>query len=155
MGLRPSWALLTAEHAISRSARHMRTPFVFVSYFFSAIFRYNHEPECGYEESELNFALHVRMGDRRELEGVTPEYFSLLEDFMATVTRAVVERKQVAPMFHVFSEALYPCPSPENATFQEFPFWPVERDQVSMTGQGLTLVLRTGRSVEQCYLGYL
>lgn len=118
----------------------------FVCYYWQSI-RYD-EPECGYEESELNFALHVRMGDRRELEGVTPEYFSRLEGFMATVTQAVVEREQAAPMFHVFSEALYPCPSPENATFTEFPFWPVERDQVCMAGQGLTLVLRTGRSME-------
>ncbi len=93
--------------------------------------RYDGAPECGYESSGLNFALHVRMGDRRDIEFVTPEYFSLLEDFMEIVTREVVERGHAEPTFHVFSEALYPCPSPGNATFNEFPSWPVERDQVS------------------------
>lgn len=95
--------------------------------------RYNETQEeaCGgYESSELNFALHVRMGDRRDMEGATPAYFSLLEDFMEVVTEGVVGRGHAAPTFHVFSEALYPCPSQENGTFHEFPLWPVERDQV-------------------------
>lgn len=93
--------------------------------------RYNETPECGYESSELNFALHLRMGDRRDLEGATPEYFSLLEDFIEVVTQEVVRKGHATPKFHIFSEALYPCPSPENGTFVEFPLWPVERDQVS------------------------
>lgn len=73
------------------------------------------------------------MGDRRDIEPVTPDYFSLLEDFMETLTDGVEGKGHAAPMFHVFSEALYPCPSPENGTFNEFPLWPVERDQVSHT----------------------
>lgn len=76
------------------------------------------------------------MGDRRDLERVTPAYFSLLEDFMRTLTEEVEGRGHAAPMYHVFSEALYPCPSRENGTFSEFPRWPVERDQVRKTASG-------------------
>eukprot|EP00752_Nemacystus_decipiens_P017727 g15895.t1 len=91
---------------------------------------YDQAPECEYASSELNFALHLRMGDRRDIERVTPGYFSLLEDWMRTVAEEVEGRGHAAPMFHVFSEALYPCPSWENRTFNEFPLWPVERDQI-------------------------
>lgn len=71
------------------------------------------------------------MGDRRDIEPVTPQYFLLLEDFMRALTEEVEAKGHPAPMFHVFSESLYPCPSQENGTFNEFPPWPVERDQVS------------------------
>lgn len=98
--------------------------------------RYNPTPECGYEPSGLHFALHVRMGDRRDLEPATPAYFSMLEDFMGVVTQEAARKGHAAPVFHVFSEALYPCPSPENGTFEEFPTWPVERDQVSWAAEG-------------------
>ncbi|CAM9920162.1 unnamed protein product, partial [Hapterophycus canaliculatus] len=96
---------------------------------------YNPTPECEYEPSGLNFALHVRMGDRRDIEPATPKYFSMLEDFMDTVTQEVARKGHAAPTFHVFSEALYPCPSPGNGTFDEFPTWPVERDEVSRAAQ--------------------
>lgn len=71
------------------------------------------------------------MGDRRNIERATPEYFSLLEDFMETLTEEVERKGHPAPTFHVFTEALHPCPSPESGSFNEFPHWPVERDQVS------------------------
>lgn len=92
--------------------------------------RYDQAPDCSYGSSELNFALHLRMGDRREIEQVTFEYFEYLDDFMDTVTQAVLDKGRDAPMFHVFSEALMPCPSTVNGTFAEFPLWPVEMDQV-------------------------
>lgn len=95
------------------------------------VFRYDQAPKCEYASSELNFALHLRMGDRRDIERVTPEYFSLLEDFMETLTEEVEAKGHSAPAFHIFSEALYPCPSLENGTFSEFPPWPVDRDQVT------------------------
>lgn len=106
-------------------------PFRFDLRLPMGIVRYDQAPECEYSSSGLNFALHLRMGDRRDIEPVTSEYFLLLEDFMETLTEEVEGKGHASPMFHVFSEALYPCPSPENGTFKEFPRWTVERDQVS------------------------
>lgn len=96
----------------------------------TAVYRYNQTPHCHYESAELNFALHLRMGDRRGIQRATLEYFQLLDKFMEAVTEGVVGKGHAAPTFHVFSETLFPCPSAESGTFAEFPVWPVEMDQV-------------------------
>lgn len=91
---------------------------------------YSNNPECAYSPSSLNFAIHVRMGDRRQFQGANMEYFELLEMFMDKVTAGVVGSGQPPPLFHVFSEVQVPCPDSETALFQEFPTWPVELDQI-------------------------
>lgn len=53
---------------------------------------------------------------------------------MTTVSGQVGEKGLEPPRFHVFSETLLPCPSTETGTFDEFPTWPVEMDQVSQLG---------------------
>ncbi|CAM9365547.1 unnamed protein product, partial [Laminaria digitata] len=70
---------------------------------------YEEHPECAYDPARLNFAIHVRMGDRRVILGETREYFHLLEMFMDTVSKEVVRKGLEAPLFHVFSETLIPC----------------------------------------------
>lgn len=92
--------------------------------------RYDQAPECRFEQSELNFGLHLRLGDRRAIESVTMEYFHFLEAFMETVTEVVERKGRAAPTFHVFTETLLPCPSLEDGTFDELPVWPAEQDQV-------------------------
>lgn len=47
--------------------------------------RFNDRPECAFDPSSLNFAIHIRMGDRRQFQEVDLDYFSLLEIFMDTV----------------------------------------------------------------------
>lgn len=94
--------------------------------------RYDTVPECGYGNAQLNFAIHVRMGDRRVLQTeVTGEYFEYLHDFMDVVTDAVLAKGLEAPKFHVFTETLLPCPSRDTGFFPEFPLWPISRDQAS------------------------
>lgn len=53
---------------------------------------------------------------------------------MDTVTAAVEEKGQPAPMFHIYSETIDPCPAQDTGTFPEFPGWPVELDQVRGCG---------------------
>lgn len=105
-----------------------------VVYSATLTLRYNHTPVCHYEMSELNFALHVRLGDRKTIEPVTAEYFGLLESFMETVAKGVEKMGHATPAFHVFSETLSPCPSADTGTFHEFPEWPVKADQVCNLG---------------------
>lgn len=57
-------------------------------------------------------------------------YVRLLEEFIEVVTNRVVDKTRNKPVFHIFSETALPCPSLHNGTFAEFPFWPVEIDQV-------------------------
>ena len=71
------------------------------------------------------------MGDRREFQDGSLDYFALLDLFMTTVSQQVVGKGLVPPLFHIFSETLVPCPSGETGLFDEFPVWPVELDQVS------------------------
>ena len=101
--------------------------------------RYDHTAECMYSRTEvLNFAIHVRLGDRaRALTKVRDGYFEVLEAFMDTVTSVVVLRGYLPPVFHIFSETSLPCPNTYNGTFDEFPDWPVDMDQVR---KGLKLV---------------
>ena len=96
--------------------------------------RYDENPKCEFDATSLNVAIHVRMGDRRAYVDATAEYFRLLEAIMATVSQQVVEKGLEQPRFHVFSETLVPCPSVETGTFDEFPAWPVQPDQVSEIG---------------------
>ena len=70
------------------------------------------------------------MGDRREFQDGTLDYVQLLDLFMLTVSQEVVAKGLASPLFHVFSEALVPCPSEATGLFDEFPTWPVELDQV-------------------------
>lgn len=80
--------------------------------------------------SRLNFAIHIRLGDRKGVDQATVKYLELLETFMDTVSAAVVEQGYSAPLFHIFSETVAPCPWPSTNAFSEFPNWPVEPDQV-------------------------
>lgn len=80
---------------------------------------------------ELNFAIHVRLGDRAaKLNKSIDDYLGYLNVFMYILTAAVTDRGLDQPIFHVFSETALPCPSEENRTFPEFPLWPVEEYQV-------------------------
>ena len=93
--------------------------------------RYDQRPQCSYGSSQLDFAIHVRLGDRSKLIVEDFEaYIVLLESFMDTVTESVLDRGLDKPVFHVFSETSVPCPSLANGTFAEFRMWPVETDQV-------------------------
>ena len=91
---------------------------------------YDENPKCSYDTSRLNVAIHVRMGDRREFQDGSLYYYELLDLFMTTVSQQVVGKGLEAPLFHIFSETLIPCPSEETGLFDEFPTWPVELDQV-------------------------
>lgn len=108
------------------------TPLLGLMLYCTAWARYDENLECGFDETRLNVAIHVRMGDRRAYENSTAaDYFKLLEQFMETVTEEVVVGKGLSPpVFHVFSETVEPCPAAEAGAFEEFPAWPVEDDQV-------------------------
>lgn len=95
--------------------------------------RYDDDLECAHAPDRLNFALHVRMGDRRAFQEGTLEYFELLEAFMNTVSSEVVKKGLEPPLFHIFSETLVPCPSSDTGLFDEFPSWPVVLDQVRIS----------------------
>lgn len=100
-------------------------------FFLSVFARYDHEPHCRYNHNKLNFAVHVRLGDRVQfLTDTESVYLEYLERFMDHVTESVVLRGLDPPMFHIFSETANPCPSTVNGTFAEFPSWPVEMEQV-------------------------
>ena len=93
--------------------------------------RYDEVPDCGYKPTQMNFAMHVRMGDRRAIQGgLDNDYFTYLHRFMDDVTEAVVSKGLEPPMFHVYTQTLLPCPSRDTGLFVEFPLWPVEMDQV-------------------------
>eukprot|EP00752_Nemacystus_decipiens_P015660 g13975.t1 len=92
--------------------------------------RYSEKPKCGFGPDRLHFAVHVRLGDRREFQDADEEYFQRLQLIMDTVTAEVVRRELRAPLFHVFSETLAPCPSEETGLFDEFPTWPVRMEQI-------------------------
>lgn len=72
------------------------------------------------------------MGDRRAFQGSSLDYFRLLDVFMDTVSQEVMAMGLEAPLFHVFSETLIPCPSEESGLFDEFPTWPIELDEVRL-----------------------
>lgn len=74
--------------------------------------------------------MHVRMGDRREYQDGSLDYFNLLNQFMDTFSREAAGKGLERPMFHIFSETVQPCPSRETGLFDEFPLWPAELDQV-------------------------
>lgn len=93
--------------------------------------RFNTSHECAYDTSRLNFAIHVRLGDRKVFWNGDLEYFRLLDAFMDVVTKGVLDMGLPSPLFHVFSETLQPCPPPDTGIFPEFSAWPpVELDQV-------------------------
>lgn len=92
--------------------------------------RYDENPKCSFGKDRMHFALHVRMGDRREFQDGNLEYFQLLELIMKTIAEEVVYMGLPKPLFHIFSETLAPCPSEETGLFDEFPTWPVSLDQV-------------------------
>lgn len=116
--------------------------------------RYDQAPECAYSSSQLDFAIHVRLGDRAELSPADgDDYFRLLEAFMEVVTKRVVDKTRNKLVFHIFSETLLPCPSSQNGTFEEFPFWKVEIDQVRVCFHGIKIphtFLGYGRAGSSC-----
>ncbi|CAM9178418.1 unnamed protein product [Ectocarpus sp. 12 AP-2014] len=91
---------------------------------------YDEKPRCQFEDDRFNFAVHVRMGDRRALYDGTLQYLHNVELIMENVTDEFRQREMPEPLFHVFSETLSPCPSTVTGLFDEFPTWPVELDQV-------------------------
>lgn len=92
--------------------------------------RYDHNPACEYDSTKLNFAIHVRLGDRRVTQDLSEEYYRLLDMFIDTLTTMVVKKGLDSPMFHIFTETLHPCPSMETGLFDELPTWPVVIDEV-------------------------
>lgn len=92
--------------------------------------RYDENPQCSYDAGRMHFALHVRMGDRREFQDTNTNYFDLLEAIMADISAEVVRKGMAKPLFHVFSETLMPCPSGDEGVFDEFPTWPVGVEKV-------------------------
>lgn len=92
--------------------------------------RYDENSQCGFISGRLHFAVHVRMGDRRGLNDESVSYFQLVEQIMSNISEAVTEKGLNPPLFHVFSETAAACPSEETGLFEEFPSWPVTRDQV-------------------------
>ena len=92
--------------------------------------RYDEHPECVFTEGALNFAVHVRMGDRRAFQTAENDYFERLENVMNTISTEVVGRGLPEPMFHVFSEAELPCPSGQPSAFDEFPTWHIGAEEV-------------------------
>lgn len=104
-----------------------------IEYFFA---RFDEAPKCAFSKESLNFAIHVRMGDRRKFfDKGNDRYFQLLEAFMGTISAGVTQRGLLSPVFHIFSESLRPCPSETTGLFEEFPTWPVELDQVSRSSK--------------------
>lgn len=92
--------------------------------------RYDENPQCGFDNERLHFAVHVRMGDRRAMVEGKLKYFELLEDIIAQISEAVARIGLNPPLFHVFSETIHRCPSTDTGLFDEFPSWPVALDQV-------------------------
>lgn len=80
--------------------------------------------ECAFDPSRLNFAIHVRLGDRTKIQGIDAEYYELLDLFMDTVTSAVLAKGLSPPLFHIFSETSQPCPPADSRIFEEFSMWP-------------------------------
>lgn len=119
--------------------------------WFRPINRYDGNPECAYDPARLNFAIHVRMGDRpiQGEEGL--DYFHLLELFMDTVSKEVVRKGLEPPLFHVFSETLIPCPSQDTGLFHEFPTWPVHQVRTLHHRNRLCLLKYTRYEVSTYY----
>lgn len=93
--------------------------------------RFDASQQCGFDNTRLNFGIHIRMGDRRQFVSTDLEYFRLLDAFMNTVTAQVQALGLPPPIFHVFSETSRPCPSRDTGVFEEFSAWPpVEWSQV-------------------------
>lgn len=100
-------------------------------FLFSFTFcRYDEDLQCAFDPTRLNFAVHVRLGDRIASAESLAQHFRLLEELMDTITNVMRENGLQTALFHVFSETKEPCPSPETGLFDEFPTWPVEIDQV-------------------------
>lgn len=70
------------------------------------------------------------MGDRAGLDKTPEEFLTRLDRFMEAVTEVTAEFGIPPPVFHVFSESQQPCPRANTATFEDFPSWPVDMDEV-------------------------
>ncbi|CAM9444778.1 unnamed protein product, partial [Ascophyllum nodosum] len=91
---------------------------------------YDEDLQCAFDPTRFNFAVHIRLGDRTAPAESLMKYFGYLEELMGTVTDMMATKGMEAPLFHVFSETEEPCPSLDTGTFEEFPTWPVELDQI-------------------------
>ncbi|CAM9250414.1 unnamed protein product, partial [Hapterophycus canaliculatus] len=91
---------------------------------------YDGNAQCSYGKERLHFAVHVRMGDRREFQDTNARYFDLLELIMDGISAEVMRKGMAKPLFHVFSETVAPCPSGETGVFDEFPTWSVGVDKI-------------------------
>lgn len=107
--------------------------------------RYNAEPTCRYSSSQINVAIHVRLGDRNRQDlKQSDQYIDLLEDFMDTISSRVSSTGHDPPMFHIFSETQDPCPSPKNGVFKEFSRWPIDMQQVRIDMQQVQSYAKSG-----------
>lgn len=103
------------------------------------------DDKCNFSPSRTNIAIHVRLGDRDGDQGLTTSaqdaatkharYYDMLEEFMATVSAAVIREGEALPVFHIFSETSEPCPSKDTGAFEEFLRWPVETEQVRIAAK--------------------
>jgi len=98
--------------------------------YFAIPHRYDENPPCDYGDGGLDFAIHVRMGDRRMYQSGTLEYLKMMERIMDQISEAVSEKGLETPVFHVFSETVRRCPSEEAGLFEEFPTWAVAPEEV-------------------------
>ncbi|CAN0186399.1 unnamed protein product [Scytosiphon promiscuus] len=98
------------------------------------------EDQCSFRSSQVNVAMHVRLGDRdghqtrrgsrHDKTHIHDDYYDRLEEFMSKVTAVFTRQGEAPPVFHIFSETAEPCPSSETAAFDEFLRWPVEPTQI-------------------------
>lgn len=54
---------------------------------------------------------------------------------MDVITKEVVSQGQPPPLFHIFSQTKEDCPSEETGTFDEFPKWPLDQDEVRRSSE--------------------
>ena len=92
--------------------------------------RYKEDLDCGFDPTRLNVAVHMRLGDVLLPFEILSKYLSAMEEMMDAITEVVMEKGLKPPLFHVFSETIKPCPSLETKSFDEFPTWPIESQQV-------------------------
>ena len=72
----------------------------------------------------------MRLGDVLLPFESLSKYLTAIEEMMGVMTEVVEEKGLEPPLFHIFSETIKPCPSLETNSFDEFPAWAIEPQQV-------------------------
>ncbi|CAM9998318.1 unnamed protein product [Ascophyllum nodosum] len=86
--------------------------------------------DCGFDPTRLNVAVHMRLGDVLLPFESLSKYLTAIQEMMGVMTEVVEEKGLEPPLFHIFSETIKPCPSLETNSFDEFPAWAIEPQQV-------------------------